>query len=152
MLSKKSKYAINSLVYLAKKYEQGPILISEIAESQHIPKKFLEAILLDMRNAGILNSKKGKGGGYYLIKKPAEVNLAEVVRHFEGAIALLPCVTHRYYERCEECTDESTCGIRDVFQEIRNETVNILKNSTLKDILDREEKLKIHPNSNPPAI
>ncbi|MCO5229825.1 MAG: Rrf2 family transcriptional regulator [Chitinophagales bacterium] len=141
MLSKKSKYAIHSLVYLAKKYEKGPILISEISETQHIPKKFLEAILLDLRNAGILNSKKGKGGGYYLIKSPSEVNLADVVRLFEGAIALLPCVTHRFYEPCAECQDEFSCGVRDVFMEIRNETVEILKRSTLEDVIHREEEL-----------
>jgi len=142
MLSKKSKYAINSLVYLAKNYDKGPILISEIAEKQHIPKKFLEAILLDLRNAGMLNSKKGKGGGYYLIKSPADVNLADVVRLFEGAIALLPCVTHRFYEPCDECEDEYVCGIRDVFMQIRNETVDILKQSTLEDILKREDRLR----------
>lgn len=142
MLSKKSKYAIHSLVYLAKNFDKGPILISEIAENQKIPKKFLEAILLDLRNAGMLNSKKGKGGGYYLIKSPSDVNLADVVRLFEGAIALLPCVTHRFYEPCVECEDEHACGIRDVFMQIRNETVDILKNSTLEDILQRESRLK----------
>ncbi|MCO5233687.1 MAG: Rrf2 family transcriptional regulator [Chitinophagales bacterium] len=141
MLSKKSKYAIHALVYLAKKYEKGPILISEISETQHIPKKFLETILLDLRNSGILNSKKGKGGGYYLIKSPSDINLADVVRLFEGAIALLPCVTHRFYEPCVECQDEFSCGVRDVFMEIRNETVEILKKSTLEDIIRREENL-----------
>jgi Rrf2 family protein len=145
MLSKKSKYAIHALVYLATKQDAGPVLISEISEHQHIPKKFLEAILLDLRNAGILNSKKGKGGGYYLIKPASEVNLADVVRLFEGAIALLPCVTHRYYEPCAECEDEAKCGIRDVFMDIRNETVNILKQSTLQDILQREKKLSDAP-------
>lgn len=141
MISKKTKYAIHALVYLAKNHNHGPVLISEIAEKQHIPKKFLETILLDMRNAAILNSRKGRGGGYYLIKAPSETNLADVVRLFEGAIALLPCVTHRYYERCAECTNEEDCGIRDVFMEIRSETVNILKKSTLQDILDREMRL-----------
>ncbi|HUH72938.1 MAG TPA: Rrf2 family transcriptional regulator [Chitinophagales bacterium] len=142
MLSKKSKYAIHSLVYLAKNQDKGPVLISQIAETQNIPKKFLEAILLDLRNAGMLNSKKGKGGGYYLIKSPSEVNLADVVRLFEGAIALLPCVTHRFYESCDECEDEISCGIRDVFMQIRNETVEILKKSTLEDIISREQRLK----------
>ena len=78
MLSKKTKYAINALVYLARKPAKEPVLIGEIAEQEHIPKKFLETILLDMKNAGILNSKKGKGGGYYLIKHPADVNLSSV--------------------------------------------------------------------------
>lgn len=143
MLSKKTKYAINALVFLARKENNNPVLISEIAEQQHIPKKFLEAILLDLKRAGVLNSKKGKGGGYYLLKKANEVNLADVIRLFDGAIAFLPCVTHKYYERCEECVDENTCGIRDVFFQVRNETVEILKRSTLSEIINREEKRKI---------
>lgn len=141
MLSKKAKYAINALVYLGKRYEQGPILISQIAEAQNIPQKFLESILLDLKNAGILNSKKGKGGGYYLMRDPQEVNMADVMRLFDGAIAFLPCVTYKYYERCEECKDEATCGIRDVFKEVRDATVEILKSATLSAIIAREEKL-----------
>lgn len=141
MLSKKAKYAINALVYLAKKRDDGPILISHISEHENIPKKFLESILLDLKNAGILNSKKGKGGGYYLLKEPTEVNLADIMRLFDGAIAFLPCVTYRYYERCEECLDEETCGIRDVFQDVRDESVKILKASTLENIIEREDRL-----------
>lgn len=142
MLSKKTKYAINALVYLAKKPAKQPVLISEIAEHEHIPKKFLETILLDLRNAGFLNSKKGKGGGYYLIKKPSEVSLADVIRYFDGAIGMLPCVTHKYYERCAECDNEVTCGIRHAFLQIRNETVELLKKDTLEKIIKNEEKLK----------
>lgn len=142
MLSKKTKYAINALIYLAKKPPKQPVLISEIAEKERIPKKFLETILLDMRNAGILNSKKGKGGGYYLIKKPEEVNLAEIIRYFDGAIGLLPCVTHKYYEKCDECVDENTCGIRMAFLQIRNETVELLKKDTLQKLIENEKNLK----------
>ncbi len=142
MISKKTKYALNALVHLAKKYEQGPVLISLISEEERIPQKFLEAILLDLKNAGILGSKKGKGGGYYLIKKPLEVNVADVMRLFDGPIALLPCVTHKYYQRCEECKDEETCGIRDVFMAVRNETVKVLKESTIAGILEKEKSLK----------
>ncbi|MEK6478646.1 Rrf2 family transcriptional regulator [Catalinimonas sp. 4WD22] len=141
MLSKKAKYGINALVYLAKKYEQGPLLIGDIARHENIPKKFLEAILLDLKNAGILGSKKGRGGGYYLIKSPEDVNMAEVVRLFDGAIAFLPCVTHRYYERCDECKNERICGIRSLFKEVRDQTVNLLKNNTLSDIIAREEAI-----------
>lgn len=141
MLSKKTKYAINAMLFLAKRKEHGPVLISSIAEEQNIPQKFLEAILLDLKNAGYLNSKKGRGGGYYLIKDPEEVNLAEIMRLFDGPIALLPCVTYRYYERCEECKDEETCGIRDVFLQVRNETVEKLKASNLAQIIDRESEL-----------
>ncbi len=142
MLSKRAKYAINALVYLAKQEAQKPILISRIAEDEHIPKKFLEAILLELKHAGILNSKKGKGGGYYLHKDPGEVSLADIMRLFDGAIAFLPCVTYQYYERCEECVDEETCGIRDVFQDVRDESVRVLKASTLANIIERENKLE----------
>lgn len=140
MISKKAKYAIHALVKLARDREKGPILISEISKEGHIPQKFLEAILLDLKRAGILNSKKGKGGGYYLIKKPEEVNMADVLRLFDGALALLPCVTYKYYERCEECTDEQTCGIRRVMQQVRDETVRILKDSTLATVLASENQ------------
>lgn len=142
MLSKKTKYAINALVYLAREHSREPVQISKIAESEHIPRKFLEAILLDLRNAGMLSSRKGKAGGYYLLKSPEEINIADVVRLFEGAIALLPCVAHRYYERCEECKDEAFCGIRDVFAGVRNETVNMLKKATLYSIVQKEEELR----------
>ena len=122
MLSKKTKYAINALVYLAKVETKTPVLISEIAESEHIPQKFLEAILLDLKNAGILNSKKGKGGGYYLIKPPELVNIADIMRLFDGAIAYLPCVSFKYYERAK--------------------TVSLLKENSLADIIKREMNLK----------
>ncbi len=142
MLSKKAKYAINALVYLTKNSEEGAINIAQIAEAQSIPRKFLESILLDLRHAGILKSKKGKNGGYSLNKIPEKIHMAEVMRLFDGAIALLPCVTYMFYERCDECIDEETCGIREVFTEIRNETVNRLKAATLADIIARETRLK----------
>jgi Rrf2 family protein len=144
MLSKKTKYAINALVYLAKENKtrgNQPVQIVKISESEHIPRKFLEAILLDLKNAGILNSKKGKAGGYFLQKSPDDINIAEVMRLFDGAIALLPCVAHLYYARCEECQDEATCGIRDIFAEVRAESVRMLKKATLTDIVNRGEQL-----------
>lgn len=146
MVSKKTKYAINALVHLAKRREQGPILISEIAEAEHIPRKFLEAILLDLKKAAILASKKGKGGGYYLLKSPDEVDMADVMRLFDGPIALLPCVTFMYYERCEECIDEETCGIRDVFFDVRSATLERLKKATLTEIIKREDSLRKKKN------
>lgn len=142
MISKKSKYAINALVYLAKNQDQGPVSASSIAESENIPNKFLEAILLDLKKAGILSSKKGANGGYYLHQSPDEINMAEVMRLFDGAIAYLPCVTYKYYERCEECKDEVTCGIRDAFLDLRNKTVEMLKANTLTDLVAREARLK----------
>lgn len=141
MLSKKCKYAIHALIYLAERYQQGPVHIKEIADRQRIPKKFLEAILLELKNSKILLSKKGKGGGYYLYKKPEDVNLMDIIRLMDGAIAMLPCVSLNYYEPCEECRDEKICGIRDSFLSIRDETLRILSESTLAKIVKRENFL-----------
>jgi Rrf2 family protein len=140
MLSKKCKYAIHALVYLAERYQKGPVHIQEIAEQQRIPKKFLEAILLELRNAKILHSKKGKGGGYYLYKRPEDVNLIDIIRQIDGAISLLPCVSLNYYEPCEECQDEVTCGIRHAFLSVRDESLRVLAGSTLDKIVKRHQK------------
>jgi Rrf2 family protein len=142
VLSKKAKYAINALVFLAKNKEEQPISVSRISEQQNIPLKFLESILTELKNARILKSTKGKYGGYSLNATPGEIHMAKVMRLFDGAIGLLPCVTYDFYERCEECLDEETCGIRQIAMEIRNETVKRLKNATLADIIRREKRLK----------
>jgi Rrf2 family protein len=141
MLSKKCKYAIHALVHMAKTPKEK-FLIKDISEACCIPKKFLEAILLDLKRAGVLGSKQGKGGGYFLRREPAEVNLAEVVRLFDGAIAAVPCATFKFYERCTECVDEETCAVRDAFLQVRNATVEMLKASTLEDLVKKENKLK----------
>lgn len=142
MISKKTKYAINALVYIAKNKKHEPISVMTISEHQNIPVKFLENILFELKKAKILSSKRGKYGGYLLNHSPDQIHMAQVMRLFDGAIALLPCVTYNYYEKCEECVDEATCGIRQVAMEIRNETVKRLKGSTLTDIIQREENLK----------
>lgn len=141
MISKKTKYAIIALKLLSKEYEQGAIQIKTIAEKGKIPKKFLESILIDLKNAGILASIKGRSGGYYLKKNPADVNLATIIRIFNGPIGMVPCVTHVYYEPCEECENEKTCGIREAFKKLRDESVRILKESTFLEIIKSEEKL-----------
>ena len=127
-----------ALVYLAKHYGERPSLISEIAKSENIPQRYLEAILLELKRLGILGSKLGKSGGYFLIKDPSNVFLSEIVRHFEGTIALLPCVSEKAYQRCEFCKDELSCRIRKVFKEIRDNSFNILKNTSLKDLADED--------------
>ncbi len=139
MLSKKTKYAINALVFIAKNKDEQPISVSRISEEQNISLKFLESILTELKNARILNSTKGKYGGYSLNAPPDEINMAKIMRLFDGAIALLPCVTYEFYERCEECVDEENCGIRQIAMEIRNETVKRLKAATLTDIVKREK-------------
>lgn len=141
MLSKKCKYAIHALVYMGKEPHEK-FLIKDISSACRIPKKFLEAILLDLKRAGILGSKQGKGGGYFLRREPFQVNLAEVVRLFDGAIAAVPCATYRFYEACAECEDEETCSVRDAFLQIRNVTVELLKANTLEDLITKEAKLR----------
>lgn len=134
MLSKKSQYAFKALSYLAARYNQGPILISEIAKKKKIPLKFLENILLELKKADILDSKKGKGGGYFLKKSPEKVKMATVIRLINGPIAMLPCVSLYFYERCKNC-DEKHCGLHDMMLEVRDATLNIVENRTLKDLI-----------------
>jgi Rrf2 family protein len=140
MLSKKCKYAIHALVHMAKDPAEK-FLIKDISEACNIPKKFLEAILLDMKRAGFLGSKQGKGGGYFLRLKTSEINLAEVVRLFDGAIAAVPCASLKFYESCQECEDEETCTVRHTFIQIRKSALEMLKSSTLEDLVNNEAKL-----------
>lgn len=134
MLSKKSQYAFKALAYLTEKYEQGPVLISEIAKKKKIPLKFLENILLELKKAGILDSKKGKGGGYFLRQNPSKVKVATIIRLVNGPIAMLPCVSLYFYERCKNC-NEKHCGLHDMMIEVRDATLNIVENRTLKDLV-----------------
>jgi len=137
MLSKKTKYALKALIVLAKEYGQGPVLISDIARREEIPQKFLELILLELKNQGILQSRRGKGGGYFLGRAPHQVSVGQIVRVLEGPVAPLPCVSKTAYMRCRECRDERTCGIRIVMKEVRDATAKILDSTTLADLLKR---------------
>jgi len=141
MLSKKTRYALKALVILGKNFGGAPMQISRIASEEHIPKKFLEQILLDLRNAGLLYSKKGAGGGYGLVKDPGEISMVQVLRLTGGPVALLPCVSLNFYQKCDECVNEATCGVRDVFLEVRNATVKILSETSIADVISREELL-----------
>lgn len=133
MLSKKAQYAFHALTYLSEKRDSGPILISEISKERTISLKFLEHILLELKKGGILGSKKGKGGGYYLIKDDQEIMLARIIRLIDGPIALLPCVSLHYYESCDHC-DQATCGLNRIMAEVRDANLKILEHKTLADI------------------
>ena len=111
MLSKKTKYGLKALTYIARKKCDHPVQISEIAQSENISQKFLESILLTLRKNGFLASKKGKGGGYYLIKPAEKIRISSIIRILEGPIAMLPCVSLNYYEKCDDCEDENTCTL-----------------------------------------
>lgn len=133
MLSKKTQYAFKALMHLAQQYEKGPVLIAEISRKRKIPLKFLENILLELKRADILDSKKGKGGGYFLAKNPKKVLLADVFRLINGPIALLPCVSLHFYERCKNC-DEKSCGLHKVMCDVRDANLAILEKKTVADI------------------
>ncbi len=137
MISKKTKYALKAAIYLAREYEKGPVLIADLAKEENIPKKFLELILLSLRNNGILSSKKGKGGGYYLAKSPRTVSMGQIVRIMEGTVAPVPCVSVSAYEKCEECEDEYTCGIRIVMKDVRDAIAEILDSASLAEVLEK---------------
>jgi Rrf2 family protein len=135
MLSKKTQYALKALGYLAAKYGEGPVLISEISRKKKIPIKFLETILLELKQAKILDSKKGKGGGYYLSQPPKKITLATAIRVVGGPIALLPCVSLNFYEKCKDC-NEAVCGLNKVMLQTRDATLKILGKKTLAELID----------------
>lgn len=135
MLSKKTRYAMLALTNLASRYGDGAIQIADIARQENIPQRFLESILLELKKTGILGSKLGKTGGYYLIKSPKDVSLLDVIRHFEGSVALMYCVSEKAYQPCEFCRIEETCKIRHVFKKIRDNTYDILQDATLASLI-----------------
>lgn len=134
MLSKKTKYGIKALAYIARKKDRKPVQASEISESENISQKFLESILLELRKSGFLGSKKGKGGGYYLIKEPEVIKMTAVIRVLEGPIALVPCVSLNYYEKCDDCPDEHSCSVHKLMIQLRDASLQVLGDNTLEDI------------------
>lgn len=134
MLSKKCQYALHALLYITENDGTQRMTIQHIADTKNIPKKFLESILLDLKNAGIVTSKKGQYGGYYMQRKPSDVSVLEVIRLIDGAVAMLPCVSLNFYESCGRCDDEQTCSINRLFSRVRDETLKILSANTLEDL------------------
>ncbi|HOW58254.1 MAG TPA: Rrf2 family transcriptional regulator [Candidatus Omnitrophota bacterium] len=138
MISKKTKYALKAVLFLAEKYAtKEPVLIAEIAQKESIPKKFLESILLELKNKGVLQSRKGKGGGYLLARGPSQISFGEVIQIFENPFALLPCLNQGPSYRCSECQVGHVCGIHMVMQEVYNTTTSILNVTTLQEVNDR---------------
>ncbi len=136
MLTKKAKYGLQAVLSLARDYGKGPVTISDLAKREVIPKKFLESILLELKNRNILYSIKGKNGGYILAKPPNEISMGEVVRYLDGPLAPVPCVSKTAYRKCTECEDERTCGIRLVMKRVRDSIADILDGTSLEDVLN----------------
>jgi Rrf2 family protein len=140
MLSRKAQYAFRALTHLVNKYEEGPVLISEISKRKRIPLKFLENILLELKKAGVLDSKKGKGGGYFIKADPAKTTVASVIRIVDGPIAMLPCVSLNFYERCKNC-DEKNCGLHNIMENVRDASLAVLEKRSLQDLATGKEKI-----------
>ena len=145
MMSKKCKYALKALIRLGKEYGSGNLLLTDdIARSEHIPKKFLEQILLNLKHAGYVRSKQGSKGGYRLVQDPNHITLAEIYRLFDGAIALVPCVSQKFYEACDDCPDETICRLKPVFIDVREKTYALFSETTIQSFLNR------HSSGQPP--
>lgn len=142
MMSRKCKYALKALIRLGQEHGKGNLLTDEIAKSGHIPRKFLELILLDLKRAGYVQSKQGVGGGYHLIQEPKKITLADVYRFFDGAIALQPCVSQKFHETCDDCPDEDACNLKQAFADIREKTFQIMSKITIKSFLCQPRKSK----------
>jgi Rrf2 family protein len=147
MMSKKCKYALKALIRLGKEHGGGNLLTDDIAKSEHIPKKFLELILLDLKRGGYVQSKQGIGGGYHLIQEPKSITLADIYRFFDGAIALQPCVSQKFHEKCEDCPDEERCHLKPALSEIREKTFEVMSQVTIESLLRPPRKLRHKPRS-----
>ncbi|MEX0291507.1 MAG: Rrf2 family transcriptional regulator [Flavobacteriaceae bacterium] len=135
MLSKKTKYGLKALTYLATQKGKEPVQIAEISRKENISQKFLESILLTLRKTGFLGSKKGKGGGYYLIKEPSEIPMTSVIRVLEGPIAMVPCVSLNFYEKCNDCPDEKSCAVHKLMLQVRDSALDVYRKTTLADLI-----------------
>ncbi len=138
MMSKRCKYALKAMVRLARNYKNGFMATAIIAQEENIPKKFLEQILLELKRAKLVNSKQGIGGGYYLLKSPDEVSLADLYRIFEGPISLTPCISLNYYEACDDCVDEEACYLRHELINVREKTRKSMMEATLTAFMNRK--------------
>ena len=135
MLSQKTKYGLKALGYLEAEYGNGPVLISNIAAKKNIPVKFLESILLLLKQHKMLDSKKGKGGGYFLVAHPKKISLAAAMRVIEGPIAMLPCVSLNFYKKCDDC-NEKLCALNKVMTITRDATLKDLEKKSQQELID----------------
>lgn len=147
-LSVRGEYALRAMQVLARDFQEdnAVVRIQAISDQQNIPKRFLEQILNDLKSAGLVQSKRGVAGGYRLQRKPELITLAEIIRHIEGPLAPVSCVSEKYYEKCS-CPDESRCAIRSVMKEVRDSIVQVMEATTLGHLAERARKLDQQPLS-----
>ena len=147
MLSMKAKYGLKAMIRLAAEFGRGPMLIADLASDEGIPKKFLELILLELKQQGMLQSKKGKGGGYLLAKRPADVTVGSVLRVLDGNLAPVPCASTLDYRPCDECRDPASCSIRLLMREVHGATTGILDSTTLDQLAEKAESAPRSPST-----
>ncbi len=135
MLSNKAKYGLKAMLYLAARRDARPVGILEIAEDQNIPKKFLDAILLELRRNGVVYSRKGRGGGYVLSRPAAEISVGRIIRALDGPLAPIGCASKTAYRPCADCTDIKACQVRRTMQRVRDAMADILDNTNLAEML-----------------
>ena len=140
MLSKRAKYAIKALLALAEHQRDEPVRIADLARAEQIPPKFLELILLGLKNQGVLQSRKGKGGGYLLARDPADIYLGQIVRMFDGPLAPVPCASQTAYVPCADCPNEAVCGVHLAMKEVRDVTAKVLDGTSLASLQRQEER------------
>ena len=136
-ISKRTQYGLKAMLALGRRYREGPVLIATLAREESVPLKFLEVILLDLKGHGLLESKKGKGGGYHLSRPPSTITLGSVIRMMEGPLAPLPCASETAFQPCRECPDIETCGTRIIMRQVRDAMASVLDSTTLADLLRR---------------
>ena len=150
MIAQKTRYALRSLLFLAEEQEGNPVQLARIAETQRVPPKYLELIMLDLKKAGLVKSARGPRGGYRLAKEPRDISFGEIVRTMEGPIALVSCASVNYYAPCGDCHDEATCAIRRAFAILRDQSTEVLDSISLADGAHWEERLGAAPLDAPP--
>jgi Rrf2 family protein len=141
-ISKRTQYGLKAVLALGRRYGEGPVLIATMAAEEAIPIKFLEGILLDLKGRGVLESKKGKGGGYQLSRPPSTITIGSIIRLLEGPLAPLPCASETAFRACEECQDVEHCGIRMIMRQVRDAIANVLDKTTLADLMRQVEASK----------
>ena len=141
-ISKRTQYGLKAVISLARRYGEGPVLIATVASEEQIPLKFLEGILLDLKGRGVLDSKKGKGGGYQLSRPPSTITIGSFIRMMEGPLAPLPCASETAFRACEECQDVEFCATRMIMRQVRDAIADVLDKTTLADLIRRVDAVR----------
>jgi len=150
-ISKRTQYGLKAMLALGRRYGTGPILIATLSKQEAIPLKFLEVILLDLKGRGLLESKKGKGGGYQLRNDPSGITIGSLIRVMEGPLAPLPCASETAFRPCKECPDVEACGTRIIMRQVRDAMAEVLDRTTLADLIRRVDAVR-QEKSSPEAL